>query len=53
MSPSLSANPDLAQIKRQAKELLTAQKVGDPVPREAWPNTMTKMFLIYPRLESV
>jgi GNAT superfamily N-acetyltransferase len=30
MSPSLSSSPDLAQIKRQAKELLKAQKAGDP-----------------------
>jgi twitching motility protein PilT len=30
MSPSLSSSPDLAQIKRQAKELLKAHKAGDP-----------------------
>lgn len=29
MSPSLSSNPDLAQIKRQAKELLKAQRAGN------------------------
>ncbi|MDP6438911.1 MAG: hypothetical protein QGH74_04675, partial [Candidatus Brocadiia bacterium] len=29
MSPSPSPRPDLRQIKRQAKELLKAQKAGD------------------------
>jgi len=45
MCPPLSSRPDLAQIKRQAKELLKAQQAGDP-------NACARLRLI-PRLSGM